>query len=92
MNIHPTILDDINLDIRRLLSEAAGAHMATNRRATVTLKLTITRDRETQKRQIRGRVSAVLPDGVDDSHTRKGETCLLLSVADDHPGQQKIDT
>ena len=90
MNIHPTILDDINLDIRRLLSEAAESHMTTNRRATVTLKLTITRDRETQKRQIRGRVSAVLPDGVDDSHTRKGETCLLLSVADDYPGQQRI--
>ena len=90
MNINPTILDDINIDARRLLADAALAHMETNRRATVTIKLTITRDRETQKRQVRGRVSAVLPDGVDDSHTRKGETCLLLSVADDHPGQTRI--
>lgn len=90
MNISSTILDDINADVRTMLADAALAHVETGRKATVTLKLTITRDRETQKRQVRGRVSAVVPEGSDDSHTRKGETALLLSVSDDHPGQQRI--
>jgi hypothetical protein len=90
MNIKSTILDDIILDVRNMLADASVAHVETGRRATVTLRLTVSRDKETQKRTIRGRVSAVIPEGADDSHTRKGETALLLSVSDDHPGQQRI--
>lgn len=90
MNINPTILDDINADVRLLLAEAALAHVETGRRAAVTLKLTISRDKETQKRQVRGRVQATIPEGADDSRTRKSEPVLLLSVTDDHPGQQRI--
>jgi hypothetical protein len=92
MIIHPTILNDINTDVRQMLADAAAAHVETGRKSTVTLKLTISRDRETQKRQVRARVSAVIPEGVDDSHTRKGEPSLLLSVSDDRPGQTRIET
>ena len=91
MNITTAILDDINPDILAKLEEAAAAHVETNRPATVTVKLTIKRDKETQKRQLRGRVSASIPEGAEDSHTRKGETVLLLSVSDDHPGQTRIE-
>lgn len=91
MNIRDNILDDINAGIRLMLTEAAIANVETGRRATVTLRLTVSRDRETQKRQVRGRVSAVIPEGADDSRTRKGETTLLLSVSDEIPGQQRID-
>lgn len=92
MIIHPTILDDITADVRHFLADAAAAHIDTGRRATVTLKLTISRDKETQRRVVRGRVSAVIPEGADDSHTRRGETAVLLSVGDEHPGQQRIET
>lgn len=88
MIIHPTILNDINADVRHFLADAAAAHIETGR---VTLKLTISRDKETQRRVVRGRVSAVIPEGADDSHTRKGETAVLLSVQDECPGQQRID-
>lgn len=92
MNIKPTILDDINMDVRAMLESAAEAHVSTGRTATVTLKLTVKLDRETQKREVRARVIATIPEGDSDSHTRKGDPALLLSVADDHPGQQKIPT
>jgi hypothetical protein len=90
MIIHPDILNDINSDVRSMLALAAEAHVETDRRATVTLKLTISKDKE-GKRNVRGRVSAVIPEGVDDSHTRKGDTALLLSVSDEIPGQQRIE-
>lgn len=91
MNINDTILDEINESVRLLLAESALAHVETGRRATVTLKLTVSRDKDTQKRQVRGRVSAVIPEGADDSRTRKSEPLLLLSVTDEIPGQQRID-
>jgi hypothetical protein len=89
--IHPSILDDITADVRQMLEVAAAAHVETGRKSTITLRLTINRDRETQKRQVRARVSAVIPEGVEDSHTRKGEPSLLLSVSDDHPGQTRLE-
>lgn len=91
MNIHPTVLDDINLAVRKLLTDAALAHVETGRRATVTLKLTIRKNTESQKREVIGRVTAVIPDGGDDSHTRKSDQVVLVSVGDDHPGQQRIE-
>lgn len=91
MKIPSTILSDINADVRTLLEAAAVAHMETGRRATVTLKLTISRDKETQKRVLRGKVSANIPEGAEDSHARKCEPITLLAVSDDHPGQQRID-
>lgn len=92
MIINPTILTDINAEVAQMLATAATAHIDTGRRATVTLRLTVSRDSKTAKREVRGRVSASIPEGVDDSHTRKGETALILSVSDDHPGQTRIET
>jgi hypothetical protein len=89
VNINPDILNDINADVRSMLALAAEAHVETDRRATVTLKLTIARDKE-GKHNVKARVSAVIPEGVDDSHTRKGDTALLLSVSDEIPGQRHI--
>ena len=31
MNIHPTILDDINAELRHMLADAAAAHVETGR-------------------------------------------------------------
>jgi hypothetical protein len=90
MNIPSTILDDIALDVRKLLTEAAIAHMDTGRRATVTLKLTVRRNTESQKREVVGRVTGTLPTDEDDTVTRKLAPMVLLSVSDDHPGQQRI--
>lgn len=90
MKIPSNILSDITADVSNLLVDAAEAHMETGRRATVTLKLTINRDKETGKRVLRGKVSASIPEGVEDSHARKCEPVTLLSVSDDHPGQQRI--
>ncbi len=92
MNIHPNVLDDINLDVRKMLADAAIAHVETGRRAAVTLKLTIRKNKESQKREVVGRVTAIIPEGADDSHTRKSDQVVLVSVADDHPGQQRIET
>ena len=92
MIINPTILTDITAELGAMLADAAAAHVETDRRATVSLKLTISRDTKTGKRLLRGRVSASIPEGVDDSHTRKGEPALILSVSDDHPGQTRIET
>ena len=92
MIINPTILTDINAEVAQMLATAATAHVDTGRRATVTLRLTVSRDNKTAKREVRGRVSASIPEGVDDSHTRKGEPALMLSVSDDHPGQTRIET
>lgn len=90
MNINQTILDDINLDLRKMLGEVAAAHVETGRRGTASLKLTVRRTKE-GKRQVIGRVQATIPEGVDDSHTRKGESVVLMSVSDEIPGQQRID-
>lgn len=91
MNIPSTILDDINLDLRKLLGEAAIAHMDTGRRATVRLALTVKADRESGKRLVTGRVTATMPEGEDDSVTRKRPSVVLLSVTDDHPGQTRLE-
>lgn len=90
MNIPTNVLTDINADVRNLLAEAAAAHMETGRRATVTLKLTISRDKETQRRVLRGKATATIPEGAEGSRTRKCEPVVLMSVSDDHPGQQRI--
>lgn len=91
MHIHSNVLDDINLDVRKMLEDAAAAHIETGRRATVTLKLTIRKNKEAQKREVVGRVTATIPEGSDDSRTRKADQCVLVSVTDEHPGQQRID-
>lgn len=91
MKIPTNILTDINADVRDLLAEAAKAHVETGRKATVTLRLTLSRDKETLKRVLRGKVCASIPEGAEDSHARKCEPVTLLSVSDDHPGQQRIE-
>jgi len=90
MNIHPDVLDGINGSVRALIADAAQAHIDTGRVATVTLRLTIKKNKETHKHELRGRVSASIPEGVDDSHTKRGEGVLLLAVSNDHPGQRLI--
>lgn len=90
MKIPANILSDINADVSNLLADAAKAHMETGRRATVTLKLTISRDKESGKHVLRGKASANIPEGAEDAHTRKCEPVTLLAVSDDHPGQQRI--
>lgn len=91
MNIPPTILDDVNAQLRELLADSASAHVDTGRRATVTMRITVSQDKETHKRTVRAKVSATVPEGVEDSHTRKLEPVLLLSVSDDAPGQMRIE-
>lgn len=89
MNISDTILNDITIDLRRLLSEVAEAHMETGRRGTVALKLTVRRTKE-GRREVVGRCQATIPEGEDDSRTRKGAPVVLMSVTDECPGQMHI--
>lgn len=91
MNITTDTTKPINSDLAALLAEAAEHHITTNRRASVTLKLTVTKEKKSGERQVRAKLSAVLPEGEDDSRTVKRPEEVLLSVEDEHPGQMRIE-
>lgn len=78
-------------DIALLLEQAISQHVETGRAASVTLKITVKMDKETGKSRAKARVQAMLPDGEDDAVVKKQPTIGILTLTNDHPGQQRID-
>lgn len=85
------IASSIGDDVAVLLEKAIAAHTDTGRSASVTLKITVKIDKESGASKARGRVHASIPSGDDDSVTNKLPSVGLLTIANDHPGQQRID-
>lgn len=77
-------------DIAVLLEQAIAAHLDTGRGASVVLKIVVKADKETGASKARGRVTATIPEGDDDQHTKKQPSINLLTVGADHPGQQDL--
>jgi hypothetical protein len=78
-------------DIVVLLEQAIAAHVDTGRNAKVTFVVTVRTDPDSGKIKAGGRVQAVLPTGDSDTITKKMPSIGLITVANDCPGQQKID-
>jgi hypothetical protein len=93
MKLDPTELlinSGVGDDIAVLLEQAFAAHIQTGRGASVVLKITVKLDKESNKSKARGRVSATIPEGDDDQHTKKQPSVSLLTVGLDHPDQQTL--
>ena len=93
MKLKPTdilIKSGIGDDIAVLLEQALAHHADTDRAASVTLKITVRTDPDSGKTKAVGRVTAALPDGDSDTLTKKLTSIGILTLANDHPGQQTI--
>jgi hypothetical protein len=77
-------------DIAVLLEQAIAAHVDTGRNAKVTFVVTVRTDPDSGKIKAGGRVQAILPTGDSDTITKKMPSIGLITVANDHPGQQTI--
>lgn len=93
MTIDPALLTNAGLDAEAVaaLSLALAAHQDTGRSASVTIKLAVRTDKETGKTKIKGRVEVKLPENDDDTRTKKYPGVTLMTVENDHPGQQRLD-
>lgn len=94
LNLNPKALlieSGVGDEIAVLLGQAIEQHTETGRSASVTLKITVKADKETGASKARGRVSATIPDGDDDQIVKRMPSVSLLTVTNDHPGQQRID-
>jgi hypothetical protein len=78
-------------DIAVLLEQAIAAHIDTSRNAKVSFVITVRTDPDSGKIKAGGRVQAILPTGDSDTITKKMPSIGLITVANDCPGQQKID-
>ena len=93
MKINPKTLlieSGIGEDITVLLEQAVAAHVETGRNAKVSFVVTVRTDPDSGKIKAGGRVQAVLPTGDSDTITKKMPRIGLITVANDHPGQQTI--
>lgn len=93
MKISPKTLiieSGIGEDITVLLEKAIEAHVDTGRTAKVSFVITVRTDPDSGKIKAGGRVQAILPTGDSDTITKKMPSIGLITVANDHPGQQKI--
>lgn len=80
----------IGEDIAVLLEQAIAAHIDTSRNAKVSFVITVRTDPDSGKIKAGGRVQAILPTGDSDTITKKMPSIGLITVANDHPGQQTI--
>ncbi len=76
--------------IATLLGQAIEQHKDTGRGASVVLAITVRTDAKTGKTHARGQVKATIPDGDNDMRTVRLPSMGLLSLANDHPGQQSL--
>lgn len=93
MKLSPTDLiinSGLGANIAVLLEQAIAAHLDTGRGASVVLKIVVKADKETGKSKARGRVTATIPEGDDDQHTKKQPSVSILTVGADHPDQQTL--
>jgi hypothetical protein len=91
MTIPDDLLAALDTDILTAARMALVAHQTTGRSASVTVKLTVKVDKDSGKTKVKGRVTASLPEGDDDARTKKSPAVVLVTVENDHPGQQRID-
>jgi hypothetical protein len=94
MTIDPALLTASGIDAEALsaLALALAAHADTGRTASVTIKLTVKTDKETGATKVKARVEAKLPENDDDARTKKYPSVVVMTVDNDHPGQQRIET
>lgn len=91
MNIPDDILAPLDTDIRTAIQLALAAHQTTGRAATFAIKGAVKFDKESGKTKIKARVHAGLPEGDDDARAKRWPGVVLMTVAADHPGQQRIE-
>lgn len=77
-------------DVAVLLEQALGAALDCQRRASVTLKITCTQNRETRRTEARAVVSAAWPEGEIDQRSTKLPSQRLLQLGGEVPGQTSI--
>jgi len=95
MNLKPKTLlveSGIGEDITVLLEQAIEAHIDTGRTAKVSLSIVVRTDADSGKGKVIGRVQATLPTGDSDTITKKMPSIGLLTITNDHPGQQTLDS
>jgi hypothetical protein len=77
--------------IATLLGQAIEQHKDTGRGASVVLAITVRTDAKTGKTHARGQVKATIPDGDNNMTVTKLPSQGLLTITNDHPGQQTLD-
>ena len=77
--------------IATLLGQAIEQHKDTGRGASVVLAITVRTDAKTGKTTARGQVKANIPDGDNNMTVNKLPSQGLLTISNDHPGQQTLD-
>jgi len=77
--------------IATLLGQAIEQHKDTGRGASVVLAITVRTDAKTGKTHARGQVKANIPDGDNNMTVTKLPSQGLLTISNDHPGQQTLD-
>jgi hypothetical protein len=93
VNITPKKLlidSGIGEEIATMLETAIEAHVDTGRTAKVTFSVVVRTDPDSGKVKAVGRVQSSLPTGDADSITKKLPSVGLLTITNDHPGQQTI--
>lgn len=77
--------------VATLLGQAIEQHKDTGRGASVLLAITVRTDPKTGKTHARGQVKATIPDGDNNLTVTKLPSQGLLTITNDHPGQQTLD-
>ncbi len=77
--------------IATLLGQAIEQHKDTGRGASVVLAITVRTDAKTGKTHARGQVKATIPDGDNNMTVTKLPSQGLLTISNDHPGQQTLN-
>jgi hypothetical protein len=94
MNINPkTLLLDsgVGEEIAVMLEQAIAQHTDTGRTARVSFVITVKADKESGKSKAIGRTVASLPDGDEDTVTKKCHSIGLFTInTGDHPNQQTL--
>jgi hypothetical protein len=91
--IDPALLTNSGIDAELIaaIAQATEANILNGRTGKWKLDGTVKIDKESGKRVVKARVSVGLPQNDDDSLTKKYPSVVLMTIDNDHPGQQRID-